>query len=37
MLFNVTLDEMYTGPVTALAKKRAAGIAGLMEFKMNQP
>ena len=34
MLFNLTLDEMFTGPVTALAKKRAAGIAGLMEFKM---
>lgn len=34
MLFNSTLDEMFTGTVTALAKKRAAGIAGLMEFKM---
>ena len=35
MLFNLTLDEMFTRPVTQLAKKRAAGIAGLMEFKMN--
>lgn len=35
-LFNTTLDVMYAGPVAALAKKRAAGIAGLMSFKMNK-
>ena len=35
-LFNVTLKEMYAGPVTDLALKRAAGIAGVMEFKMKQ-
>jgi len=34
-LFNETLDELYEGPVTDLAKKRAAGIAGLMQHKMN--
>ncbi len=33
-LFNQTLDEMYVGPITSLAKKRALGIARLMEFKM---
>jgi len=35
-LFNVTLKEMYAGPVVDLAIKRAAGIAGVMEFKMKQ-
>lgn len=35
-LFNVTLSEMYQGPVADMALKRAAGIAGLMEFKMKQ-
>jgi hemoglobin len=35
-LFNTTLKEMYEGPVTNLALKRATGIATLMEFKMNQ-
>ena len=34
-LFNQTLDEMYEGTITMLAKKRAAGIAALMEHKMN--
>ena len=34
-LFNQTLDEMYVGPITSLAKKRALSIARLMEFKMN--
>jgi len=34
-LFNETLNEKFTGPVTALAKKRAAGIASLLLFKMN--
>lgn len=33
-LFNETLDELFSGPVTELAKKRAAGIASLMLFKM---
>ncbi len=33
-LFNHTLDELYAGPVTELARKRASGIASLMEFKM---
>ena len=34
-LFNQTVDEMFDGPVAALAKKRAGGIASLMLFKMN--
>jgi hemoglobin len=34
-LFNTTIDGMFSGPVTELAKKRAAGIAGLMQYKMN--
>lgn len=34
-IFNEIIDDMYVGPVTELAKKRAAGIAGLMQFKMN--
>ena len=33
-LFNSTLDEMYIGEKVQLAKKRAAGIAQLMQFKM---
>ena len=33
-LFNTTLDEMYTGDIASLAKKRAAGIASLMLYKM---
>lgn len=33
-IFNTTLDAMYTGTVTALAKKRAAGIAAVMQHKM---
>lgn len=36
-LFNAILTDMYAGPVTELAKKRAAGIAALMQFKMNNP
>ena len=35
-LFNATLDEMFEGKITALAKKRAASIASLMQFKMSQ-
>lgn len=35
MLFNITIDNMYVGPITELAKKRANGIAAVMEFKMN--
>ncbi len=34
-LFNSTLDEMYEGAITTLAKKRAASIASMMEYKMN--
>ena len=34
-LFNSTLDEMYTGEKVLLAKKRAAGIAQLMQLKMD--
>lgn len=34
-LFNTTLDAMYKGPVTELAKKRADGISAVMQFKMN--
>ncbi len=34
-LFNSTLDEMYEGKIALLAKKRAAGIAALMQHKMN--
>jgi hemoglobin len=34
-LFNSTIDEMYEGKLTELAKKRAAGIAAVMLFKMN--
>ena len=28
-IFNTTIDQMYAGPVTELAKKRAAGIAAI--------
>ena len=35
-LFNTTLDELYVGEKTILAKKRAAGIALLMQTKMKQ-
>ncbi len=35
-IFNTIIDKMYAGPVTELAKKRAAGIASLMSFKMNK-
>ena len=34
-LFNLTLHEMYEGPKTMLAIKRAAGIAQMMQLKMN--
>lgn len=33
--FNSTIDKMYEGTKTELAKKRAAGIAAVMLFKMN--
>lgn len=33
-LFNETVNEMFDGPVAELAKKRAAGIASLMLYKM---
>ncbi len=35
-IFNTTIDQMYAGPVTELAKKRAKGIASLMSFNMNK-
>lgn len=35
-IFNSTLDAMYVGEVSERAKKRAAGIAGLMQFKINK-
>jgi hemoglobin len=34
-IFNNTIDEMFEGKITELAKKRADSIASLMEFKMN--
>ncbi len=34
-LFNETLNEMYDGEKTILAKKRAAGIAQMMQLKMD--
>ena len=35
-LFNTTLDELFAGEKTLLAKKRALGIAQLMQLKMNE-
>ena len=35
-LFNSTLDSLYQGEVTELARKRAGSIAALMQFKMKQ-
>lgn len=34
-LFNTTIDEMFTGDKTELAKKRALSIAMVMEHKIN--
>jgi hemoglobin len=34
-LFNITLDEMFVGVKTTLAKKRADGIAQMMLLKLN--
>jgi hemoglobin len=34
-IFNFTIDGMFEGKITELAKKRAGSIAQLMEFKMN--
>lgn len=34
-LYNLTLNEMYEGTITKLAKKRAAGIAQMMQLKMD--
>ena len=34
--FNFTIDEMFEGKITELAKKRAGSIAVLMEYKMNK-
>jgi len=33
-IFNTIIDAMYEGPVTVLAKKRAASIASLMQHSM---
>lgn len=35
-IFSQTIDKMFAGPVTQLAKKRAGDIASLMLFKMNK-
>lgn len=35
-IFSQTIDNMFSGPVTQLAKKRAGDIAALMLFKMNK-
>ena len=35
-LFKDTVDEMYAGEKTNLAKKRAGGIAQLMQLKMGE-
>lgn len=35
-LFNTTLDDLFAGTVTELAKKRARSIADIMLLKMNQ-
>jgi hemoglobin len=35
-LFNLTLDEMFEGTITTLAKKRAEGIAQVMQLKMDK-
>ena len=34
-IFNITIDEMFSGEKVILAKKRAESIAMLMEHKMN--
>ncbi len=36
-LFNNTIDEMYFGSISELAKKRAKGIADLMLLKISNP
>ncbi|MEO6405444.1 MAG: group III truncated hemoglobin [Ferruginibacter sp.] len=36
-IFNDTINALYEGPVTELAKKRAASIAALMLYKMTSP
>jgi hemoglobin len=35
-LFNTAVDELYTGRVALLAKKRGKSIADVMLFKMNE-
>ena len=35
-LFNTTIDELFKGEKTTMAKKRALGIAQLMQSKMNE-
>jgi hemoglobin len=34
LLFNQTVDELYSGPKATLAKTRAASIAAVMQLKM---
>jgi hemoglobin len=36
LLFNSTVDEMYSGVKATLAKTRAASIAAVMQFKMQE-
>jgi hemoglobin len=35
-LFFETVDDLFSGPVADMAKKKAKSIAGLMQFKMKQ-
>ena len=35
-LFTSTVDSLFQGEIAGLAKKRAASIAALMQFKMKQ-
>jgi hemoglobin len=35
-LFTSTVDELFSGKIAELAKKRAGSIASLMQFKMDQ-
>ena len=36
LLFTTTVDELFTGEKAELAKKRAAGISSVMEFKIGE-
>ena len=35
-LFSETVDELFTGDIATMAKKKAKSIASLMQFKMKQ-